>query len=387
VLCVCIIRCSLSYTTNPILLYNTHVASNSFYTELALTAQTAYAQLQDVVMARELSKGIESPNGSFSQKTLKGRSYWYFSYRDLDARVRQIYIGPASEQLDAQITNAQQRKAQDKQQDTTEALARSAAMLGCAVGLPKHVRAVRRLADYGFFKAGGVLVGTHAFVAMGNMLGVRWASGERTTDVDFAHAGRNLSVALHADVRIDVHEALTSFEAGFIPLVQLGGASGASYKLRGDDEFQIDFLTTLVRGGDKPVLIEHLNIALQPLRFMEFSLEAVEQAVLLDRNGIAVVVNIPAPARYAVHKLLIVGERSLKMRVKTNKDIQQAAALLQWLLDMQGAQAVAAIWQDAHARGKGWQERLAQGQAALERAHPALGERLRDALQTTILTS
>jgi hypothetical protein len=362
-------------------LYNFFVPSNPFYSELALTAQTAYAQLQDVVMARELSKGIESLNGSFSQKTLKGRNYWYFSYRDLDARVRQIYIGPASEQLDAQITQAQQRKAQDKQQDTTDTLVRSAATLGCAVGLPKHVRAIRRLADYGFFKAGGVLVGTHAFVAMGNMLGVRWASGESTTDVDFEHAGRNVSVALQADVRIDVHEALTSFEAGFIPLVQLGGKSGASYKLRGDDEFQVDFLTTLTRDGDKPVTIEHLNITLQPLRFMEFSLEAVEQAVLLDRNGTAVVVNIPAPSRYAVHKLLIVGERSLKMRVKTNKDVQQAAALCSWLLDMQGPQALAATWNDALSRGKGWQERLAQGQAALERAHPELGERIRDALK------
>jgi hypothetical protein len=368
-------------------LYNSSVASNPFYTELALTAQTAYAQLQDVVMARELSKGIESLNGSFSQKTLKGRNYWYFSYRDLDARVRQIYIGPASEQLDALITQAQQRKAQDKQQDTTDALARSAAALGCAVGLPKHVRAIRRLADYGFFKAGGVLVGTHAFVAMGNMLGVSWASGERTTDVDFAHAGRNVSVALQADVQIDVHEALTSFEAGFIPLVQLGGKSGASYKLRGDDEFQVDFLTTLTRDGDKPVTIEHLNITLQPLRFMEFSLEAVEQAVLLDRNGTAVVVNIPAPARYAIHKLLIVGERSLKMRVKTNKDIQQAAALIHWLLDMQGAGALAPTWNDALARGTVWQERLAQGQAALERAHPELGERIREALKMNIKTT
>lgn len=352
------------------------------YSELALTAQTAYAQLQDVVMARELSKGIESLNGSFSQKMLKERNYWYFSYRDLDARVRQIYIGPASEKLDKLIAQAQLRKALDKQQNTTEALARSAATLGCEVGLPKHVRAIRRLADYGFFKAGGVLVGTHAFVAMGNMLGVRWVGGERTTDEDFAHAGRNVSVALQADVQIDVHEALTSFEAGFIPLVQLGGKSGASYKLRGDDEFQVDFLTTLTRDGDKPVTIEHLNITLQPLRFMEFSLEATEQAVILDRNGTAVVVNIPAPARYAVHKLLIVGERSLKMRVKVSKDIAQAAALCTWMLDMQVPQALVPTWQDALSRGKGWQERLKEGQLALEHVHPQLGERIRDALKT-----
>lgn len=354
------------------------MSSNPYYTELALSAQTAYAQLQDVALARELSKGLASLNGSYAQKTLGSKSYWYFAYRDLDGKVKQIYLGPSSEKLDALIEQAKTQKATAKQNDTLEALALSAAVLGCSVGVPKHVRAVRRLSDYGFFKAGGVLVGTHAFVAMGNMLGVRWVSGERTTDVDFAHAGRNVSVALPADIKIDVHEALSSFEAGFIPLVQLSGSSGASYKLRGDDEFQIDFLTSLTRAGDKPITVENLNIALQPLRFMEFSLESVEQAILLDRNGTAVVVNIPSPARYAIHKLLIVGERSLKMRVKTNKDVQQSAALIAWLLANR-AQDLSVSWQDALARGKGWKDRLKEGHQALAAAHPELTKQL-DAL-------
>ncbi len=349
--------------------------SHFYYTELALSAQTAYAQLQDVALARELSKGLATLNGSYAQKTLGNKTYWYFAYRDLDSKVKQIYLGPSSEKLDALIEQAKTQKASAKQNDTLEALALSAAALGCSAGIPKHVRAVRRLSEYGFFKAGGVLVGTHAFVAMGNMLGVRWTSGERTTDVDFAHAGRNVSVALPADIKIDVHEALSSFEAGFIPLVQLGGSSGASYKLRGDDEFQIDFLTSLTRSGDKPITIENLNIALQPLRFMEFSLEAVEQAVLLDRNGTAVVVNIPSPARYAVHKLLIVGERSLKMRVKTNKDVQQAAALMAWLL-VNRPQDLHSSWHDALARGKGWKDRLKEGHQALTVMHPELTKQL-----------
>jgi hypothetical protein len=36
--------------------------------------------------------------------------------------------------------------------------------------------------------------------ALGNLLGVRWLHGTATLDVDFAHAGRNLSVALPADL-------------------------------------------------------------------------------------------------------------------------------------------------------------------------------------------
>ena len=53
-------------------------------------------------------------------------------------------------------------------------LARSASVLGCTPVLPRHYRVIRRLADYGFFHAGGLLIGTHAFLAYGNMLGVRW---------------------------------------------------------------------------------------------------------------------------------------------------------------------------------------------------------------------
>jgi len=81
---------------------------------------------------------------------------------------------------------------------------------GCAPVAPKHFRIIKRLSEYGFFPAGGILIGTHAFLAMGNMLGVRWHDGAATLDVDFAHAGHNISVALPADLKIDVHGALES---------------------------------------------------------------------------------------------------------------------------------------------------------------------------------
>jgi hypothetical protein len=299
--------------------------------------------------------------------------YWYFSFRDIGGVLRQLYVGPASQAVDAAVARAKAGARLSAQR--TEPLVKAAVALGCAHGVPKHVRAVRRLSEYGFFRAGGVLVGTHAFIAMGNMLGVKWSHGESTTDVDFAHAGNNMSLALPSNIKIDVHEALSSFEAGFIPLVQLGGAHGASYKLSGDAEFQIDFLTSQHRGGEKLVQIPNLNIALQPLRFMEFSLEKVEQSVLMDRNGIAVVVNIPSPARYAVHKLLVVGERSAAFQTKANKDVQQAAALIDWHLSYR-TDDLGEAWADAHARGVGWQRRLGQGLNALKRAHAELAQRL-----------
>lgn len=339
------------------------------HVELPLSAQTAYAQLADVAISLELNRSIENLHGSFSRKTVQEAVYWYFSYRDLNGQLRQLYVGPDTDAVRAAVERA--RNPAVKPDAALAPLAKAAVALGCAPALPKHVRAVRRLSDYGFFRAGGVLVGTHAFIALGNMLGVKWFAGGATTDVDFAHAGKNISVALPADVQIDVHAALTSFEQGFIPLVQLSGGAGASYKLSGDPEFQIDFLTSAHRGGDGPIVIPNLNVGLQPLRFMEFSLERVTQAVLVDRNGSAVTVSIPAPERYAVHKLLIVGERSGAMRTKANKDLQQAAALFDYLLATQ-PESLLEAWRDALDRGPGWRKRALEGLIALQRTHPEL---------------
>ena len=80
--------------------------------------------------------------------------------------------------------------------------AQSTLALGCTPTAPKHFMVLKRLAEYGFFRAGGVLIGTHAFIALGNLLGVRWADGSATLDVDFAHAGRNVSIALPATMRM-----------------------------------------------------------------------------------------------------------------------------------------------------------------------------------------
>jgi hypothetical protein len=208
---------------------------------------------------------------------------------------------------------------------------------------------------------------------MSNMLGVRWTSGDRTLDVDFAHAGRNVSLALPSDVELSVHDALTSLEMGLLPIRELSGKAGAQYRNPRDPELRLDFLTSETRDGE-PVVVDHLGLALEPLKFMEFSLEGTTQGALLSREG-ACVVNLPDPARYAVHKLIVFGERDAAMRAKALKDIEQAAALAEWHLLYGQAAAFNAAWNDALARGKGWRSRAAQGRKALVARHPALDDK------------
>ena len=101
---------------------------------------------------------------------------------------------------------------------------------GCAATLSKHFRIIRRLAEYGFFRVGALLIGTYAFQALGNLLGVRWLSGERTLDVDFAHAGKNISLALPANIQIDAHGVLESLEMGLLPITQFNGIAGSKHR-------------------------------------------------------------------------------------------------------------------------------------------------------------
>lgn len=331
------------------------------YKDQPVSTSTAYAQLHTAALGVEFTRDVSHLNGSFGTKKVKGTTQWYFSFRDIDQRVRQLYVGPDT----PAILDLVQKARAAEPRERLRALARSAVVLGCAPVERKHLSVILRLNEFGFFRAGGVLVGTHAFLAYANQLGVRWSQGDQTSDVDFAHAGRNVSIALPATVRAERHSALTTLAEGFLPLVQFRGAAGASYRHRDEPEFQIDFLTTRTSDSDDPVRVENLDVALQPLRFMEFSLERVQQATLFDSTGRAAVVSLPAPERYAVHKLLVIGERAGAFRSKVSKDLAQASSLIEYFRD-NDPEALRDAWFDAIGRGPGWKKRALEGLKALK---------------------
>jgi len=329
------------------------------FTELLLSAQTAYAELFSQTQAFELGNALAGLVGAFHKRTLKGNEYWYFAYRDIDQRLRMVYVGPDNERVRALV----ERFKESRRDKPLAPPARMAIAAGCLPAAPKHFRIIHRLAEYGFFRAGGILIGTHAFLAMGNMLGVRWRDGAATLDVDFAHAGRNVSVALPADLKIDVHDALESLEMGLLPIAQFNGKTGAQYRNPKDQGLRLDFVTSMTRGG-KPVSMPDLNLVLEPLKFMEFSLEQPVQGCIFSNPG-ACVVNLPAPERYAVHKLIIQGERPVAERAKATKDLLQAASLISYFVESGQSPVFNTAWRDALARGKGWQARAIQGKKAL----------------------
>jgi hypothetical protein len=333
---------------------------------LSLSAQTAYAQLLDATVAADLARSVADLPGAFASREVKGHRYWYFQYTEPAGKLRQVYVGPDTEPVRALVA----RKAGPAGRDALGPLAASATALGCTAVLPRHFRVLARLADYGFFRAGGVLVGTHAFLAIGNQLGVRWSLDARTHDLDFAHAGRSVALALPTSIDVRTDAAIESLGMGFLPLRGLSGSGGATWLVPNEPDFRLDFLTPRHRGGDRPFRHPALHVELQPLRFMEYVLEDVRQATLPGTSG-AVLVNVPAPGRFALHKLVVAAERSGAWRTKANKDVAQAAYVIDWLQREDRAELDRA-WADLNARGAGWKTRLQRGLAMLDRAYPAV---------------
>ncbi len=330
-------------------------------TTLSLAAQTAYAQLLEALQTREMVRGVGDAQGSFNRKTVAGKSYWYYQYRDLNGKLCQTYLGPESEQLSALIAKRQTVKTDDAQ---IKALAQSADTLGCMAVSAPHLSIIRRLSDAGFFRAGGMLVGTHAFLSAGNMLGVRWGDTSRTQDLDFAHAGKSMQVALHSHATLDLGDVIESLGMGFVPATSLEGIRGGRWIHPKEPGFVLDFLTPMDRTEKELVHVKAFNAEFQALRFMEFSLEDIQSAAIFTRTQ-ACMVNVPNPARMAVHKLIVSGLRPIAQRTKANKDVLQAAALFNWYRSNAPAEIDLAL-QDARSRGPAWRKALDAGLLAME---------------------
>ena len=340
---------------------------NKLYHPLSMSAQTTFSELSDQVFDAEMQSSLSGLTGSFNLRRIKTKDYWYFGYRDIDGSGKMIYVGPD----ESRVRELVDRFNAERNTKPTAPLAQASIALGCASVLPKHFRIIKRLAEYGLFRAGGVLIGTHAFLTYGNMLGVQWEAGQKTMDIDFAHAGRNISVALPSNISIDVHGALESLQMGLLPISQFSGKTGAQYRNPTDPELRLDFVTCEHRKEQSLVRIPHMNFALEPLKFMEFSLIDTTQSCLIGGQG-ACMVNLPSPERYAVHKLIIYGERPINQRVKANKDLIQAASLISYLMGNGRDEHLKTAWMDAKSRGKGWEKRLAQGWQALIHSYPDL---------------
>lgn len=296
---------------------------------LGIQAQTVFAELVERLEARAAKRTVARLSGSFATKTVKGRTYWYFKTSVPSQGQVEYYLGPDSAALRSVVEAHRSGKPVEADEDA--GVAELCAMLRAARAMrldSASGRVVQALADAGVFELGGVLVGTHAFVALGNVLGVRWSRGTRTQDVDIA-APKNLSLAVPR-LETDVPSVLDGLGMGFLPVPGFDPKKpSTSFKVRGR-ALRVDILTPLERGPERgPVRIPRLNLAATPLRFLGYIMADPVTTAVLD--GGATLVRVPDPARFALHKLLLSARRPVAEQTKANKDREQAAELLEFL--------------------------------------------------------
>lgn len=326
--------------------------------------QTLYAELVQRAWETHLGE-VLAAEGTVIARRIKGRRYWYLKPSDGSAH---RYLGPDSPGVQEAVAHRRE----------TAAAARGMRILVKSIlggGAPRLAasagRALAALARAGTFRLRGVMVGTTAYQVYGPMLGVRLpAAAAVTRDLDIAQF-QSISVAVEDRTDLPLLQALRSIEPEFREQPQRGRGLSTAY-VNGSGDFRVEILCPN-RGPDRsaPMDLPALGAAGTPLRFLDYLIRGEVKAVALWGNGIPV--NVPAPERYAVHKLLFGVERSGRAPQKAAKDIRQAAALLA-ALQAERPDDLADAFGDCMERGAGWRSRLARG---LARVPAELVERLR----------
>lgn len=328
---------------------------------LSLTARTLYAELQELALAIGATENLGETPGTVVAKTVRRRRYLYYQYRDLDGRTRQAYLGP-DDAATRSLVERLERRSRDRAEDLDRLEELRAAFVAAGGQAMEHapLRVLKAFADAGMLMPGpegGVLVGTHAFNALGNLLGVRWARRIQTQDIDLAgQTGIDIAVRRPARAAPDV---LTQLGMGFIPVPALDPRSpSTSFRVRGK-ELRVDLLAPL--GGkpaDKPLYIPALNAPAQPVRFLDYLIAEVTPTVIVGRKTL-LLANVPLAERFALHKLLISEARPAAAAGKAEKDRIQAAQVVQVLVE-EAPDGLPAAKADLIGRGDGWADRLAR---------------------------
>lgn len=353
-----------------------------------LVYRTMYAELTQ----RSLDASFESDfptTGNFVKVPVKGKDYWYFE--ETQPKKTRKYVGPVE---DAEIAKRVQDFREIKgdlrsRRKLVSTLTREARLVA-----PERFTGdvVEALGSAGIFRLRGVLVGTVAFQTYAGYLGVRLPGASlQTGDTDFAqHYSISSSVE---DSLPPILEVLKKIDPTFREIPHRSDPARVT-QFENATRYKVEFLTPN-RGSDD--FADHASAmpalggaSAQPLRFLDFLIHEPIRAVLLHRSGVPVVV--PAPERYAVHKLIVASRRLTDANgvAKREKDVHQASLLIEALQETRRQDDLAYVFTEAWGRGQAWREGIGKGlnlmprkkreavEETLTRALAEIGEKLED---------
>lgn len=276
--------------------------------------RTLYADL-----LQQLQSTQEQPASIYIQRN--GPGSFYYARRMAGAVRRDEYIGRADEAaaLARVETIRAERRLAAQRRTIISALKRT--------GLPAPGRELAAIlsamADAGLLNA-AVLVGTAAYQCYPALVGDLLPSAAlMTQDADFA----TVELALAAnDGRSTLLDILQRADASFRPVPGLSkSAPPASF--RSTAGFRVDLVTPVLRRNDPdPMPLPRLAAGAVPLQYLGWLIAEPAQAAVLARSGI--LVQVPQPVRFAIHKLILAQRRPAPERLKRQKDLLQARSLI-----------------------------------------------------------
>lgn len=300
----------------------------------SVLTQTLYAQLQEEATAYSVAIFEEGLIGSPYINKAGGHEYVYWQVRLPNGKFKRTSLGRNS--AETQVLVQQLLARRNTAEELTESLKASARAFVGSGGMaiePSHFKVIESLARAGLFSKGVVLVGSHAFTAIGNMLGVRWGQNLKTTDMDFARPSGIALAIPDAGEHVNIPAKVKEYDRTYFEVPQLNNKNPSTSMMSNKSKIKIDFLTVQRNGIDTtPHYFADLPIAAEPLKYMDYLLGG-RSVMGLVVGSHAIPVNIPDPARFAVHKLVIAQERTLSFETKSAKDIKQATDVLEALIE------------------------------------------------------
>lgn len=307
-----------------------------------LNVMTLYADLAQRLGLQDMRPA------SISTKTVDGKKYLYAVEKDGKARI-QRFLGPAASASAQEHAERLKRVAEEaKQLRSTVTLLKNARVPGPSLLLGRILEVV---ANAGLFNRGVTLVGSAAYQTYCCIVGSYLPAATLiTNDVDLS-----LAEFVASQEEEGIEKILKRADPTIEPHWFTGDKLPRVYKTASG--FMIDFLTTLRRGkrAGEPIPVKSLGCSAVPLSFQEYPVEDTIETVSLYGTG--VLVRVPAPIKFAIHKLIVAQRRGRTDVAKKQKDLKQALELIDIFLETDEGALQDAL-DEARDRGSSWKSAI-----------------------------
>lgn len=285
----------------------------------ALTA--TYDAVERHAAARPIAL-IGTPGAITLRRNSAGLPFHVRQFYDHAGRKRDQYLAAASHTGKAN-TRLDDCIARVREARETLGLVRLLSREGYATLAPRQFAVLAALGNQGLFRAGAVMVGSHAFRIIANRMGIRAASA----------ASDDLDIALPVKLTLEdvptggMLEMLGASGIEFVegPAGERGGPA-TSLKEKGRSRLSVHLL---VPASGNEIHIEHvpeLKARASAMPHLRYLTAVTEEAAIVSTHGVARV-RVPLAGCFALHKLLVAQLRTGKPQ-KSAKDLQQAAVLI-----------------------------------------------------------